>query len=134
MKRTMWSKLVCTIAMSLLGTWAMAADTIKIAHIDPLSGPFALVGDSLSRLLQAAIDEVNSKGGVLNGTKLELVNFDSKGSPQESVLMLKQMIDSGIHYVSLGSGSHIAHAMIESINKHNSRNPDQAVVLLNIAA
>ena len=68
MKRTMWSKLVCTIAMSLLGTWTMAADTIKIAHIDPLSGPFALVGDSLSRLLQAAIDEVNAKGGVLNGT------------------------------------------------------------------
>ena len=134
MKSTMWSKLVCTIAMALIGISAMATDTIKVAHIDPLSGPFALVGESLGRLLQAAIEDVNAKGGVLNGTKLELVNFDSKGSPQESVLLLKQMIDSGIHFVSLGSGSHIAHAMIESINKHNSRNPDQAVLLLNIAA
>ena len=113
-------------------TWA--ADTIKVAHVDPLSGPFALVGDSLSRLLQASVDNINARGGVLGGTRLELVNFDGKGSPQESVLILKQIIDSGIHYVSLGSGSHVAHALIEAINKHNSRNPDQAVLLLNIAA
>ena len=142
----------------------MAAEAIRVAHIDPLSGPFALVGESLGRLLQASMDEVNARGGVLNGTKLELVNFDTKGSPQESVLVLKQIIDSGIHFVSLGTGSHIAHAMIESnqqprpkgrgmksellsnvrgkprgirpreINKHNSRNPDQAVLLLNLAA
>jgi branched-chain amino acid transport system substrate-binding protein len=129
-----WSKLLCTAAALSLGASSMAADTIKVAHIDPLSGPFALVGESLSRLLQAAVDDVNARGGVLNGAKLELVNFDGKGSPQESVLILKQIIDSGIHFVSLGSGSHVAHALIDSINKHNSRNPDQAVLLLNIAA
>jgi hypothetical protein len=28
-----------------------AADTIKVAHMDPLSGPFALVGESDGRLL-----------------------------------------------------------------------------------
>src|SRR5258706_14919547 len=134
MNRTLWSNLLCTVASLLLDDSAMAADTIKDAHIDALSGPFALVGDSLSRLLQASMDDVNAKGGVLNGTKFELVNFDTKGSPQESVLILKQIIDSGIHFVSLGSGSHIAHAVIESINKHNSRNPDQAVLLLNLAA
>ena len=134
MNRAIWSKLLCTVASVFLGASGMAADTIKVAHIDPLSGPFALVGDSLSRLLQASMDDVNAKGGVLNGTRLELVNFDTKGSPQESVLILKQIIDSGIHFISIGSGSHIAHALIESINKHNSRNPDQAVLLLNLAA
>jgi branched-chain amino acid transport system substrate-binding protein len=112
----------------------MAAETIKVAHIDPLSGPFALVGESVSRLLQAAADDVNARGGVLNGTKLEVVNFDGKGSPQESIVVLKQIIDSNIHFISLGSGSHIAHALLESINKHNSRNPDQALLLLNVAA
>ena len=134
MNRTLWSHLLCAAASLLLGASAMAADSIKVAHLDPLSGPFALVGDSLSRLLQASMDDVNAKGGVLNGTKLELVNFDTKGSPQESVLILKQIIDSGIHFISIGSGSHIAHALIESINKNNSRNPDQAVLLLNLAA
>jgi branched-chain amino acid transport system substrate-binding protein len=80
------------------------------------------------------VDDVNATGGVLNGTKLELVNFDGKGSPQESILVLKQIIDADIHFISLGSGSHVAHALIDSINKHNSRNPDQALLLLNIAA
>jgi len=134
MNRNVWSQFLCVAAALALGTAAMASDTIRIAHIDPLSGPFALVGESIGRLLQAGADEVNARGGVLNGTKLEVVNFDTKGSPQESVLILKQIIDSGIHFISLGSGSHIAHAMIESINKHNSRNPDQAVLLLNLAA
>ena len=113
---------------------AAAADTIKIAHIDPLSGPFALIGESASRMIQASIDEVNAKGGVLGGSRFELVNFDSKGSPQDAVLILKQIIDAGIRFVSIYSGSHIAHALIESINKHNGRNPEQAVLLLNIGA
>ena len=113
---------------------ASAADTIKIAHIDPLSGPFALIGESASRMIQASIDEVNAKGGVLGGSRFELVNFDSKGSPQDAVLILKQIIDAGIRFVSIYSGSHIAHALIESINKHNGRNPEQAVLLLNIGA
>lgn len=122
------------VAFGLLATAAGAADNIRIAHMDPLSGPFALVGESDSRLLQAAVDDINARGGVLGGTKLEIVNFDGKGSPQESVLALKQIIDQGIRFVSLGSGSHIAHALLETLNKHNCRNPDQAVLLLNIAA
>lgn len=120
-----------------LGVWTIgagAADTIRIAHMDPLSGPFALVGESDGRLLQSAVDDINAKGGVLGGTKLELVHFDGKGSPQESVLALKQIIDGGIRFVSLGSGSHVAHALLETLNKHNARNPEQAVLLLNIAA
>src|SRR6476619_2762486 len=134
MNPTNWLKLLCAAASVLLSASAMAAETIKVAHIDPLSGPFALVGESVSRLLQAAVDDVNARGGVLNATKLEVVNFDGKGSPQESIVVLKQIIDSNIHFISLGSGSHIAHALLESINKHNSRNPAQALLLLNVAA
>ena len=119
--------LLCAVAVS-------AAETIKIAHIDPLSGTFALVGESVGRHLQAAADEVNARGGVLGGTKLEVIQFDGKGNPQESIVILKQIIDAGIHFVSLGSGSHVAHALIETINKHNARNPEQAVLLLNISA
>ena len=119
---------------SLLAAPALAADTIKIAHVDPMSGPFALVGESDARMLRAAIDAVNENGGVLGGTKLDLQSFDSKSSPQEAVLIFKQIVDSGIRFISLGSGSHIAHALNESINKHNSRNPGEAVLLLNIAA
>ena len=59
MNRTIWSTLACAATSLFVASAAPAADTIKIAHIDPLSGPFALVGESIDRLLQASIDDVN---------------------------------------------------------------------------
>ena len=134
MDRTLWLKHIGALASLVFATTAVAADNVRIAHIDPLSGPFAIVGESVGHMLRAAIDEVNAGGGVLGGAKLELQEYDSKGSPQEAVLLFKQIVDSGIHFISVGSGSHIAHALIDTINKHNSRNPEQAVLLLNVAA
>jgi Periplasmic binding protein len=95
---------------------ATAADTIKIAHIDPQSGPFALQGQSGDRHIQQAIDEINARGGVLGGTKLELVSLDNKSSPQESLVALKQAIDQAIRYVTQGNGSHVGHALTEAVN------------------
>ena len=69
-----------------------ANQSIKIAHIDPQSGPFALQGASGSKHIQKTIDVINSKGGVL-GKNLELVKFDNKSSPQESLVALKKAID-----------------------------------------
>ena len=86
----------------LLATSVFAADTIKIAHIDPQSGPFALQGQAGDRHIQQAIDEINARGGVLGGTKLELVSLDNKSSPQESLVALTQAIDQGIRYVTQG--------------------------------
>ncbi len=113
---------------------ASAADTVKIAHVDPLSGPFALIGESFARHLDAAAAEINAKGGVLGGTKFEIVHFDNKSSPQESVLVLKQITDSGIRYMTQGAGSNVAHALSEALAKHNSRNPDSSVLFFNFAA
>jgi branched-chain amino acid transport system substrate-binding protein len=113
---------------------ALAADNIKVAFIDPLSGPFANVGESEVRHFQLIIEGINARGGVLGGRKLELATFDSKASPQEAVLALKQVIDQGIHYILQGNSSSVAHALVDTLDKHNKRNPDEAVLFLNYAA
>jgi branched-chain amino acid transport system substrate-binding protein len=113
---------------------ASAAETVKIAVIDPLSGPFANVGEAMVRHVQLAIDIVNQRGGVLGGTKFELLTFDSKSNPQEAQLALKQAIDQGAHYINQTNGSNVAGALIDAINKHNERNPDTAVIYLNTGA
>ena len=120
--------------LCMFAAGAFAADTIKIAHIDPQSGPFALQGQTGDRHIQQAIDAINARGGVLGGTKLELVSLDNKSSPQESLVALKQAIDQGIRYVTQGNGSHVAHALTDAILKHNQRNPGQEVLFLNHAA
>src|SRR3954454_19778969 len=89
-------RILC-LSLAAVSAQAVAAETVKVALIDPLSGPFANVGEAMVRHMQLAIDIVNSRGGVLGGTKLELVTFDSKSNPQEAQLALKQAVDQGIH-------------------------------------
>ena len=66
-------------------TGAAAAQSVRIAFIDPLSGPFANIGEMEVRAFQYAIDQVNARGGVLGGAKLELVTFDNKNNAQDSM-------------------------------------------------
>ncbi|MEQ1880196.1 MAG: branched-chain amino acid ABC transporter substrate-binding protein [Burkholderiales bacterium] len=113
---------------------AHGAEPIKIAHIDPMSGPFGLVGDSFAKHFDAVAADINVRGGVLGGRQFEIVHFDNKSSPQESVTILKQITDSGIRFITQGAGSNVAHALSEAVAKHNSRNPDSSVLFMNFAA
>ncbi|MBU1193358.1 MAG: branched-chain amino acid ABC transporter substrate-binding protein [Proteobacteria bacterium] len=124
--------MVCFAMMAAAS--AMASDTVKIAYIDPLSGPFAAVGDSGYRHFQYNAELINAKGGVLGGKKLEIVAFDNKISAKESLIQLKNAIDQGIQIIIQGNGSSVAGALISAIEKHNNRNPDKPVVYLNFAA
>src|SRR6188768_4161766 len=110
------------------------AQPIKIAYIDPLSGAFANVGEAGAAQFQAVIDDINSKGGVLGGRKLELVKFDNKTSPQESLIQFNAAMDQGIRYITQGNGSSVAGVLIDAVNKWNERNPDKTVLYLNYAA
>ncbi|MGH8731452.1 MAG: ABC transporter substrate-binding protein, partial [Burkholderiales bacterium] len=78
----MWM-VVSSLAATATAT-AAAQDTIKIAFIEGLSGPFANVGEIGLRHYQIATEAVNARGGVLGGLKFEIVPFDSKTNPQEA--------------------------------------------------
>jgi branched-chain amino acid transport system substrate-binding protein len=106
---------------------------IKIGFIDPLSGPFANVGEQGLRGFQLVVEEVNARGGVL-GQKLELVPLDSKANPQEALNGLKQLTDQGVRYIMQGNSSAVAGALSDGVAKHNQRNPDRTVLYLNYAA
>ncbi|WP_299147905.1 branched-chain amino acid ABC transporter substrate-binding protein [uncultured Tateyamaria sp.] len=118
-----------------VSAFAATADTIKIAFIDPLSGPFAGTGvNGLHQYEFAAEELVNKQGGVLDGDMFEIVAFDNKISPKESLIQLQVAIDQGIRYIAQGNSSGVASALTEAINKHNRRNPDDRVLFLNYSA
>jgi len=110
-----------------------SAETVKIAFIDPLSGPFAPVGQNQLRSWQTVVEQANAQNWA-GGPRFEMVGFDGKGSPQESLTVLKQVIDQGIRYVVQGNGSGVAIALSDAITKHNERNPGKEIVYLNYAA
>jgi len=117
--------------LAMLGT-ASAQDTIKIAYIEPLSGPLANVGDAGLRHFRYKAEQINKQGGIL-GKKVEIVPFDNKGSPQESLVILRQAADQGIQYVTQGNGSHVAGALVSALERHNQRNPNK-ILYFNYAA
>ncbi len=120
------------LAVGLLAGLAQAEQTFKLAYIDPLSGPFANVGELMLSHVRYGVGEVNARGGVLKGTKLELLQFDSKLSAQESQTALQSAIDQGARViVTGGSGSSVVAALVDAAAKHNERNPDKAVLVLN---
>ena len=120
------------LAVSLLTGTAHAQQTFKLAYIDPLSGPFASVGELMLNHVQFGVGEVNAKGGVLKGTKLELLKVDSKLSAQESQTALQAAIDQGARViVTGGSGSSVVAALVDAASKYNERNPDKAVIVMN---
>ena len=121
----------CALALAL--TPLAGTAQVRIAYIDPLSGPMGATGEHALRELEFAADQINARGGVL-GQKFEIVPMDNKLSPQESLVLLKSATDRGIRYVSQGTGSSVAAALIDAIEKHNQRNPDKTVALLNYAA
>ena len=123
-------------ALSLIiGAGAAFAENIKIAFIDPLSGPFASTGTNGLHQFEFAADYmVNQKGGLLDGRMMEIVPFDNKVSPKESLILLQVAIDQGVRYIVQGNSSGVANALTEAIDKHNARNPDSRVLFLNYAA
>jgi branched-chain amino acid transport system substrate-binding protein len=107
--------------------------TVKVALIDPQSGLAAPVGQNMARSWQYISDLANKERWA-GDTKFEVTVFDNKGSPQESLTVLKSIIDQGFRYVAQGNGSGVAIALADAITKHNERNPGKEIVYLNYAA
>jgi branched-chain amino acid transport system substrate-binding protein len=110
----------------------VAAD-VKVAFIDPLSGGAASTGILAQKTHQFYIDAINAAGGI-NGEKIELLSYDNKVNPQESLIQLKKAIDEGARFVVQGNGSSVALAITDAVQKHNERNPGKEVLYLNYAA
>ncbi len=72
--------------------FALAAEPIKIGLVTALSGQSALSGEAITRGLTIAIDEINAKGGLLGGRKLELVRRDDEGNPTKGVTAARELI------------------------------------------
>lgn len=130
-------------AKLLLGLAAVAAltislpvrsqESVKIAFIDPLSGGGAGTGEAGLKTYQFIAEQLNAKGGVL-GRRIEIVGYDNKLNPQESLVQVQKAIDAGIRIITQGNGSGVAAAITDFVAKYNDRNPGKEVLYLNYAA
>jgi branched-chain amino acid transport system substrate-binding protein len=123
---------VATLTLSMASAFAQQGETVKIAWIDPLTGLMGPVGNNQLNTWKYMADEFNKKN--VAGVRFEVIGFDNKLSPAESLTAFKAALDQGVRYIAQGNGSSVAGALIEAVDKHNQRNPGKEVVFLNYAA
>jgi branched-chain amino acid transport system substrate-binding protein len=124
-------------ALATTSAAAQTAAPLRIAFIEGLSGAFANAGEAVWRNLLWAAERVNQRGGVRVGgfsRPLEIVRFDSEGQTEKALALLRAAIDQGITFVAQGNSSSTAAALIEAIDRHNGREREQRVLLLNYSA
>ena len=114
-----------------------AAEPIRLALIEGLSGPFANAGEAVFRNLLWATERVNQRGGVrlAGGARpLALQRFDSKGNAEEALSLLKSATDQRMAFVLQGNSSAVAAALVDALDKHNQREPQRRALFLNYSA
>ncbi|MDC0651726.1 ABC transporter substrate-binding protein [Alphaproteobacteria bacterium] len=109
-------------------------DPIRIAAIEPLSGPYAAVGQDIIDSISYWADVINTNGGVLDGRMIEIVPMDNSMKAEKTTELLRKAIDEGIRFVTQGGGSSHALNIIKQLEKYNSRNPGKEILYLNNSA
>ena len=115
------------------GAFAQKGETVKIAMIEGLSGPFANVGQNQLKSWQYVAAHLTPDENPA-GVKFEITGMDSKSSPQEALNLLKAATDQGYRYVTQGNGSNVGVPLSDAVEKFGNRNPGKEVIYLNYAA
>ena len=123
---------VAALALAAGAAQAQKGETVKLAYIDALSGLMGPVGQNQVKTFQFLAEKFNKSNPA--GVKFEIVTFDNKLSPAESLNLLKAATDQGIRYIMQGNGSSVALALSDAVTKYNERNPGKEVVYLNYSA
>ena len=94
-------------------------DTIKIGLSGPLTGSAALYGNAVKNAAELAIKEINEKGGLKNGVKLELLTYDDKADGANVEAGYLSMLENGMQ-LSLGCVTSGAALEFKKLSKNDN--------------
>jgi branched-chain amino acid transport system substrate-binding protein len=81
------------LLIASLATPALAQKPVKIGVLTPLSPPGdPVAGQLILRGARLALEDVNARGGVLGGRKMELVIEDDAGSPEKGAAGFRKLV------------------------------------------
>ena len=124
MKKGMWclAGLACFLMFLAMMSPvpAAAADTIKLAVMEPLSGTFKDIGDRYLEGVEYAVKVINDKGGLF-GKKVEVVPVDSELKPDVATRKAQALIlKDKVKFFCGGTGSSVGAAMSMLANRQNA--------------
>lgn len=84
--------LVTFAAFIFAGCGSSTPQEVVIGNLQDLSGPTSVLGNAVTRGAEVAVEKLNAKGGI-NGKKIKLVTFDTKGDVQEAIKAYNRLAD-----------------------------------------
>lgn len=93
----------------LVAGLAVAADTIKIGVMAPLTGAWANEGQEMKQIVELLAEEINAKDGLL-GQKIEVITEDDGGDPKTAALAAQRLSTQGATIVIGTYGSAVTEA------------------------
>lgn len=121
------------VAMLLPLAAPLAAEPLKIAVIETLSGPQASTGLLIQKAAEYGVSKLNAAGGYA-GEPIQVVGYDNQGGPVGAADRVKAAIADGAQIIVQGASSAIAGQVTEDVRKHNLRNKGKEVLYLNVGA
>src|SRR6266852_1773365 len=83
---------LAVLIVGVLAAPAPAQKAVKIGVLTPLSPPGdAAAGQFIVRGAKMGADEINARGGVLGGRKIELIVEDDSGTPEKGAAGLRKL-------------------------------------------
>jgi branched-chain amino acid transport system substrate-binding protein len=89
---------VAALTLTLSSAFAQKGETVKIAWIDPQTGLMGPVGNNQLKSWQFFAEKYSQSNPA--GVKFEVVGFDNKLSPAESLTAMQAAIDQGVRYLA----------------------------------
>lgn len=90
-KKRMLKVLIICLVVGVFSV-SVAAESIKLGLITPLTGPVSTYGQSVRNAVVMGIEDINAAGGI-NGKEINLIISDDKGDPTESANIARYLID-----------------------------------------
>jgi branched-chain amino acid transport system substrate-binding protein len=114
-------RLLMVVLLALLWVGVtQAADTIKLAVIEPLSGNFKDIGERYLAGVEYGVQKINEQGGLL-GKKVELIAVDSELKPDVATRKATNLIlKDNVKYFCGGTGSSVGGAMSVLCENNNA--------------
>lgn len=84
--------LVSFAAFIFAGCGSSTPQEVVIGNLQDLSGPTSVLGNAVTRGAEVAVERLNAKGGI-DGKKIKLVTFDTKGDVQEAIKAYNRLAD-----------------------------------------
>lgn len=85
------SAVSCLFLLLLLASASFAATPIRIGGLFAVTGPASFLGEPEKKTLEMLVKDINGKGGV-NGSKIELVIYDTQGDVTKAVQLTTKLI------------------------------------------